>query len=206
MSNLFNGRTIDSFLLVTARPMDTSIDQIPIAQLQSRYGLERSSVYFRLSALKIKPEKSGRRAYINSHQLKLLDDLDTFVKAHGKMPDFQEDSSTGQLIELSNQLEELSNGHTVDIDDAQNTTSINGIAEVLATLLRRPAVDEFSSRLHLFQDACDHGWLLRTSELAQLLQLNPKSLIHHKSYQRYGFTFTKLGRSGVESGWEISKN
>lgn len=75
------------------------------------------------------------------------------------------------------------------------------------SLWRSPpqAANDISARLHLLQDACDYGWLLPTSELAQVLQLSPKTLIHHKSYQRYGFTFTKIGRSGAESAWEVKK-
>ena len=181
--------------------MDTSIDQIPIAQLQDRYGLERSSVYARLSALKIKPVKIGRRSFVSEDQVKRLDEFDSYLKSGGNVADFM---SNGHPIDSSESSLEVSSGHPID-SQLSNQAFLIILSDLAAALSRRPT-DDLSARLHLFQDACDHGWLLPTSELAQLLQLNPKSLIHHKSYQRYGFTFTKLGRTGVESAWEVSKN
>ena len=180
--------------------MDTSIDQIPIAQLQDRYGLERSSVYARLSALKIKPLKIGRRSFVSEDQVKRLDEFDSYLKSGGNVADFM---SNGHPVDASESSLEVSSGHLLDAQ-LSNQTILDVLSDLVAGLSRRPT-DDLSARLHLLQDACDHGWLLPTSELAQALQLNPKTLSHHKSYQRYGFSFTKVGRSGAESAWEVSK-
>ena len=181
--------------------MDTSIDQIPIAQLQDRYGLERSSVYARLSALNIKPVKTGRRAFVTDEQVKLLDEFDSYLKSGGNVAGFY--MSSGHPVDASESSLEVSGGHPID-SQLSNQTILDVLSDLVAVLSRRPA-DDLSARLHLLQDACDYGWLLPTSELAQALQLNPKTLSHHKSYQRYGFTFIKVGRSGPESAWEVSK-
>ena len=105
--------------------------------------------------------------------------------------------------------EQYTEQSALDISSSQlalsNDHSFLNILSELATGLTPHSINDISARLHLLQDACDHRWLLPTSELAQALQLSPKSLSHHKVYQRYGFTFTKVGRSGTESSWEVSK-
>ena len=74
-----------------------NIDRIPVSQLPSRYGIARSAIYTRLKDLQIEPIKEGRKAYVNSKQLHLLDDLHEHISRGGITSDFlqqQEQQST----------------------------------------------------------------------------------------------------------------
>ncbi len=84
--------------------MTTELDLIPVANLSDRYGVVRSNIYNRLSALKIEPEKQGNKAYINADQLALMDALDVHVKAGGKLSDFR----SGGLSYISQDTSDLS--------------------------------------------------------------------------------------------------
>jgi len=48
----------------------------------------------------------------------------------------------------------------------------------------------------------EKGWLLSTSQLAPLLGLRSLS---GKVFERYGFSFTRVGRNGAESAWRVGK-
>lgn len=187
--------------------MDSSnLDRLPVAQLTSRYDIGRTSLYKRLSDLNIKPHTLGNKAYVDAQQLDLLDRLHQHLKSGHQTAEFLEvvqlfteqsgELSTEQFAEQSALSGELS---------LSNDHSFLNILSDLATGLTPHPVSYISARLHLLQDACDHHWLLPTSELAQALHISPKTLTHHKSYQRYGFIFTKVGRSGGESSWKVSK-
>ena len=44
------------------------VDHVPLSQLPSRYGIDRSAFYTRLKDLKIEPEKQGKRAFLDASQ------------------------------------------------------------------------------------------------------------------------------------------
>lgn len=191
--------------------MDTSnLDRLPVSQLTNRYEIGRTSLYKRLSDLNIKPHTLGNKAYVDAKQLDLLDRLDQHLKSGHQTAEFLE---VVQLFtEQSNEqtTEQFTEQSDLDISApslalSNDPTIFNILSDLAAGLSRAPTAD-ISARLHLLQDACDHGWLLPTSELAQVLAISPRTLTHHKSYQRYGFLFTKVGRSGIESAWKVTKS
>lgn len=191
--------------------MDTSnLDRLPVSQLTTRYNIGRTSLYKRLSDLNLKPHTLGNKAYVDAVQIDLLDRLDQHLKSGHQTAEFLEvvqlfteqfnEQTAAQFskqsdLDISNPLFALSN----------DSTFLSILSDLAAGLSRSPTAD-ISARLHLLQDACNYGWLLPTSELAQVLVISPKTLTHHKSYQRYGFTFTKVGHRGIESAWEVTKS
>jgi hypothetical protein len=56
--------------------------------------------------------------------------------------------------------------------------------------------------LRLLQEACDKDWLLSTSQPAPLLGVKNLS---DKIVERRGFVFTRVGRNGTGSAWQVEQ-
>jgi hypothetical protein len=63
-------------------------DRVSISQLCDRYRLSRGIIYKRLSALRVRPERIGLRAYVENTQLALLDALHEFIQGGGTTAEF----------------------------------------------------------------------------------------------------------------------
>lgn len=188
--------------------MDAQLDSIPVANLTDRYGVARSNIYNRLSALKIEPEKQGNKAFINADQLALMDALDQHLKAGGKLSDFNQ---SGGLSYVSQDKPDLSyrSQDTMDITPEPIGLGwfgvIDAIAEKVASILtvRQPSPPpDPLANLRALQEVADQGWLLSSSQLAQLLGVKP----HGSEFSRHGFTFTKTGKVGAESAWKVTRS
>lgn len=60
--------------------------------------------------------------------------------------------------------------------------------------------------LRSLEDAYQHGWVLSTSQISELLGVAGKTLAKKESFNRHGFTFTRASEKvGVEVGWMIGK-
>lgn len=58
-------------------------------EVQSRFGIKKDAYYDRLKFLGIKAAKdSTGKAFISSNQIEMLDELDGYIKEHGKMEGF----------------------------------------------------------------------------------------------------------------------
>ena len=66
----------------------------------------------------------------------------------------------------------------------------------------QPTEPDPLANLELLERVAEKGWLLSTSQLAPLLGLRSLS---GKALERYGFTFTRVGRNGAESAWQVEK-
>jgi hypothetical protein len=182
--------------------MDNSIDRVPVNQLPDRYNLVRSAIYTRLDALGIEPEKVGNKSYVNAEQLRLLDNLHEFIQAGGTTAEFQEsrgirkrkENSSGQSAGLS----------TVQPDLTQVLNALSDFATRLQPAAPQP--DPFAY-LETLERAAQTGWLLRTSEVAELLKLSPSEMqLYGDRFSEAGFVFTKAGyRSGGEIAWKVTK-
>ncbi|MDG2618010.1 hypothetical protein P7L53_17355 [Thermoleptolyngbya sichuanensis XZ-Cy5] len=176
------------------------IDRIPVNQLMQRYGLVKSAVYKRLNDLGIDPQKVGNKSFVNAEQLRLLDDLHQFIKSGGTMPEFLEsrgiqpaqNSSSGDSSGLSNIQ-----------PDAIDLVLV--IADQVANRLQPP--QDPLAYYQKLEDAARNGWLMRTSEIADLLDLSISEMQYYGDcFSEAGFTFTKSGyRAGGETAWKVSK-
>lgn len=180
------------------------IDRLPVNQLSERYNLVRSAVYTRMDSLGIKPARIGNKAYINAEQLRLLDDLHEFVQSGGTAAEFrelrgiqktEEPTPTGQTAGLS----------TVQPEFAQLVAAI--AAEMVSRLQLPTSEPDRFAYLEVLERAYQSGWLLSTSEIADLLDLLPSEIrLYGDSFSEAGFVFTKAGyRSGGEVAWKVSK-
>lgn len=61
------------------------------------------------------------------------------------------------------------------------------------------------SSINALEKAYEKKWILSTARLASLLNLTSKTLIGHKSFENYGFTFTRSRQVGSEIGWRVGK-
>jgi hypothetical protein len=179
------------------------IDRLPVNQLMARYNLVRSAVYTRLEALSIKPERIGNKAYVNAEQLALLDDLHQFIQMGGTTAEFQERRGIPKARETS--AEPSSGLSTVQPDFAKLVAAI--VAEVASRFQpSKPEPDPFAY-YEVLERAYQNGWLLSTSEIADLLDLLPSEIrLYGDSFSEAGFVFTKAGyRAGGEVAWRVSK-
>jgi hypothetical protein len=179
------------------------IDRLPVNQLTERYALARSAVYTRLDALGIKPERIGNKAYVNAEQLKLLDDLHEFINSGGTTAEFQERRGIPRAKDLP--TEQSSGLSTIQPDFAR---LVAAIASEIASRFQSstPDLDPFAY-FEVLERAHKNGWLLSTSEVADLLDLLPSDIRQYgDSFSEAGFVFTRAGyRAGGEVAWRVSK-
>ncbi len=181
------------------------IDRFPVKDLPSRYdNLARSAVYKRLEALGIKAYKVGNKGFVTGVQLRQLDALHAFIQQGGNTAEFLERQG------LPDNRGGNSGGSPPDIS-AGLSTGPSDIMQVMAAIAsqmgpRTPERDRFAY-FKTLEEAAKGGWLLRTSELADLLDL-PESEIRQYGdrFTDAGFVFTKAGyRSRGEVAWKVSK-
>ena len=172
----------------------------PIKELPDRYSIARSAVYVRMKRLNITPHTQGNRSYINASQLELLDDLHDFLV---------EDSSRTIdefLKRLSafepNQLGFFSKGQLALKQTRHLTTeSVSAIDYNQGT-----HAAQLRERFEFLERASAKGWLLSTSDLAQLIGLSPSTVVKHEHLSRWGFSFVKCTeRTGREVNWTVKR-
>ena len=187
---------------------DGNVDRIPVNQLSDRYNLARSAVYKRMADLGIEREKIGNRAYVNAEQVKLLDELHSFIQVGGNIAEFiarkgldapkaanakdSEDASFGLALNQSDMVK------LVSAIAAEMTAQMNQM---------RIAPSDPLAYYESLEKAARNGWKLRTSELAELLKLDPAEINRFdQTFYEAGFTFNRAGyRSGGEAAWIVSK-
>lgn len=176
------------------------IDRIPLSQLPSRYGIARSALYTRLKDLQIEPLKEGRKAYVDGHQLQRLDDLHQHIQQGGNTGEFLKQTRLGQSS--TNNSEAL-------VQDSLGQIQPTAFVALVESLVKRliPVTGNRLSYLRELEEAYENGWLLSTSELADLLGLSPKTLAKYgREFHDAGFIFTRAGnRKRGEIAWAISK-
>lgn len=178
------------------------IDRLPVNQLPDRYRLARSAVYTRIDALGIRPEKIGNRSYVNAEQLRLLDELHQFIQSGGTTAEFLESRGMRKAEESS----ELSSGlSAIPNDIFRLVTTIT--AEVVSRIQPPAPEPNPLAYFEALEQAAQNGWLLRTSEIADLLDLPPSDIrAYGDRFSEAGFTFTNAGyRTRGEIAWRVSK-
>lgn len=196
---------------------NTVIDRLPLKDLENRYGIPRSLLYKRIKDLGIKSHMVGTKGYLDTAQIKLLDDLDAFLKGgkNRQTPEFLEKlrQSNKQSIEQSRVLD------SIDLTQFATNTSVasngmNAIAESLAEIADRLYILQDpleplkiqQERLRMIEEVAEKGWLLPTKHLQQLLGLRSlPGLQDGAFFHRYGFQFVRAGKVGRENEWRITK-
>lgn len=179
------------------------IDRIPVNQLSGRYTLARSAVYTRMDALEIRPRRIGNKAYITGDELRLLDELHAFIQNGGTNAEFREMKGIQGNPQVP--VEESSGLSTLQPDFARLVAAI--AAEIASRFQPPVAEPDPYAYLEVLEKAYHNGWLLSTSEVADLLDLLPAEIRQYgDSFTEAGFVFTKAGyRAGGEVAWRVSK-
>jgi hypothetical protein len=186
------------------------IDKFPVSQLPSRYDLARSAVYKRMEQLGITPQKIGQRAYITGNELHLMDELHQFIGRGGSAAEFVE----ARGLNMKRAGKPPGNGATPDSSgsDLANIppdlgSFISGIvSEVFARLGGIPEQDRFAY-LERLEAAAQNGWLLSSSEIADLFDASPSEIENvGDSFSEAGFVFRRAGRRrNGETAWKVTK-
>lgn len=186
---------------------DGNIDRVSVSQLSDRYQLARSAVYKRMADLGIAREKIGNRAYVNAEQLALLDELHEFIQVGGNVAEFLVRkglrSASNQSSDAASPSSDSSSGLALNQSDLVKL--ITAIASEMSAQIR-PAADPLDYYRFL-EEAAKTGWKLRTSELADLLNLDPAEINRYSpDFREAGFIFSRAGyRSGGEVAWLVLK-
>ncbi|HEY9795859.1 MAG TPA: hypothetical protein V6D30_09475 [Leptolyngbyaceae cyanobacterium] len=183
------------------------VDRVPVSQLPSRYGIARSALYTRLKDLKIEPEKQGKKAFVNASQLQRLDALHEHIQKGGTTGEFLKQFESP--VQLPTEDSPGQSRAIVQDSPGQITTSPPAalVAVVEAVVKRLMPTPTRLSHLRELEEAYSKGWLLSTSELADLLGLAPGTITDYgEEFNDAGFTFTRAGkRKGGEIAWLVHK-
>ena len=187
------------------------VDLIPLSQLPSRYGIARSNLYNRLKDLRIDSVKQGRKAFVTAAQLQLLDDLHAHLEGGGTTNEFlkQIDSEPHPVSTMTAEpLVHNSMGtpnYNEPIVSLQPSVLVGAIEAVVKRLI--PTNRSRLNYLRELEEAYEKGWLLSTSEVADLLGLNHKTITNYgQEFTDAGFIFARVGtRKGGEIAWSIDK-
>jgi DNA-binding transcriptional regulator YhcF (GntR family) len=180
------------------------IDRIPISQLPSRYGIARSAIYTRLKDLQIEPVKSGRKAFVNAQQLQLLDKLHEHISKGGVTSDFlKQQQQQNTSVSNTEDFSALVQDSPVQMTGLQPSALVAMVSAIVQRLIPHHPLDY----LQALESAYEKGWLLSTSELADLLKLSPKTIASYGlSFEDAGFVFTRCGkRKRGEIAWKVEK-
>jgi hypothetical protein len=182
------------------------VDRVPLAQLPSRYSIARSAVYTRLKDLQISPSKDSKKAYVNAEQLQLLDALHEHIQKGGTTGEFlkqREQKQTGQSRTEESLVLLQDNPGQISL------TQPGALVTLVETIVKRllPKSGSRLSYLRELEEAYEKGWLLSTSEVADLLGLSPKTVASYgQAFADAGFVFTRAGtRKRGEIAWAIDK-
>ena len=188
-----------------------SVDLIPLSQLPSRYGIARSNLYNRLKDLKIESVKQGRKAFITMAGLQLLDELHTHLEQGGTTSEFiKQQANNHHLVNIPTTIPEVSNSLETEYS-SEPTVSLNPsiLVGVIETVVKRliPSSRSRLTYLRELEEAYQNEWLLSTSEVADLLGLNQKTITNYgQEFSDAGFIFERAGvRKGGEIAWSIDK-
>ena len=190
--------------------MDTSTPSVDqsISELLTRYKITKPALYSRFKGLGISTFKVGRKAYVKSEDIELLDKLEQHLYDGGTIADFVYTNEAA--ISLSKpSSEELTETSEPIPSEQPNTWQfslpilVNSLADAIAQRIT-PPVNPLAE-LEALEKAYEKRWILSTSQLASILKLNSKTLIRYKFFERHGFTFTRNGQVGAEIGWRVGK-
>jgi hypothetical protein len=173
------------------------IDRIQISQLMARYDIVRSAVNTRIKALSITPTRVGNKSFIDAAQLRQLDDLHLHIQGGGTTAEFLE--MRGQ--KRKKEPPEESTGLTTGQSDLLGL--FNRMLPWFQPAAPEPDPLDYYEKL---EKACRNGWELKTSEIADLLDIPPSEIKQYGDrFQEAGFVFTRIGYRSGELAWKVSK-
>jgi hypothetical protein len=184
-----------------------------IQELAERYGVGKQVVNARIKHLQIETELIANRTRVLEIDVLRLDGLDSFLKeskAH-RYNDYIE--PTGVEI-MSNEVIELETFKPAStVSTTTNPVSQNShvqlslfedyaiaIINKIKSTPTSPKAEVLASQRTL-QEAVRENWIISTSQVKELTGTKPKG----KVFVQASFTFTKVGKLRLETGWKVTK-
>lgn len=84
--------------------------------------------------------------------------------------------------------------------DLTGQLDLAGLVAAIATAQNPQPADPLAMFRQL-EEIAQHGWLLSTSQLVDIMGVKPKG----ESCDRFGFRFTRAGKNGSETAWRVEK-
>lgn len=178
--------------------MEIEIDNYPVSQLQSRYGIGKQAVYNRLDTLDIKPFKEGNRSFISPDQVRSLDQLHEHILAGGKMADF----SPVDTVDKPSVLDQDLTSQLIQLPESKDSGLIDQLRSLLAH--HAPPADPLWY-MPILERAKASEWLISTSQIKRLIGVEPRCKKGKKTFTYGSFVFAKSGKMGRETAWRVMK-
>ena len=183
----------------------TDIDRFPVKELMGRYGIGRTALYDRFKHANIKPDKEGTRSFISGEQLAELDRLNDHLASGGSLSDFAPAYSFPeegqQLALIPNSSADVQPIEPASLQVLVEAVSV-GVERAIASQAQPPNPLWYMKEL---KQAAEEGWLLTTSEIRELIGVKPTANKGSNTYKRGCWTFTKAGKIGNQTAWQVSK-
>lgn len=186
-----------------------TLDLIPVSQLTSELGVQKTVLAERRNALGISSVKIGRNSYITKTDYDLLLELNDFIKSGGTTPEFLKSKGNNPYGNIRSHAANVPSTTSLprDISAGLWDALVMGIRDKFAIQLL-PSPDPLAN-YRLLEEAKEKGWALPTSQLLPILGL--KSLPRLRCddagafFCRRGFRFERQPKEGLESEWKIQK-
>ena len=169
-----------------------------VKELAERYELKSTkAIYDRLSTLGITLPKKNRKSYATDEIVEKLDRLQKHLDNGGTLKDFDE---TTLAVEYE---------HVVESDDTsqhfseRNNTALQVIerddTSPHVIYIERDRDPLFANRM--LKEAAENDYVLTSKQIQEILGIKLKG----KTFNRLGFTFTKVGKDGVYSSYKVER-
>ena len=188
-----------------------------IKDLMERYELKtRQSIYDWCKAVNLELAKDSRgRKYAEPDQISVLDDLKKHLDNGGSLKDYTPLSSVEVDNKLDTKIDSL-----IDTKSAPLTSTVQSSLDTkidtvnLTPELLGEMVGHIASKLRpsdplwyhdRLEGAMVNGWLLTTKEVKELIGVKPSTKKGENCYARGCWKFTKAGKIGSQTAWEVTK-
>lgn len=181
-----------------------------VQELCDRYDIKsRKSLYSRLDGLGITLAKDGNKSYATDEQVKLLDQQDEHLKNGGTLKNFVPTAIAEVTVDNTSQnLDTTSIVETTQHNTQLSTQSIllgdivKAVSSAIAEKMTPPDPLWYLGRLEIARAS---GWELTTSQVKELIGVQPSCKQGKKTFRRGSFVFVKTGKIGNQTSWKVQK-
>ncbi len=177
----------------SVQPLEAMVDGLTTTELVKRYNLKsRSTLTNRMNALGIVATRGmdNRTYYVSMDAVEALDSLNKCLERNGaKLEDCASIVLGGDITQSQ-------------VIPVASPTTI----QLLPPLDPLQPLKAEQERLRMLGEINEQKWLIPTSYLLQLLQLNSIPKLSDGIFERRGFMFVVMPRKGREREWLVKKS
>ena len=185
-----------------------------IKELCDRYNLNsRKSLYRRLNGLGIQLAKKNNKSYATEEQIALLDQQNEHIKNGGTIDNFEPVKIAEVTVhntatehngntDISSLVETQLQSTQLQITPELLDNVVAAISGAIASKMTPPSPLWFMAEL---ERARASDWKLTTSQVKDLIGVEPTCKKGKKTFKRGSFIFVKCGKIGNETAWKVMK-